>query len=245
MVDIYGNTRMLLAHLQTAQTIIDSFHIMSNQWINNLSYKQLIMICSISWKNFLLLLIIMADLSIGNISSSIIMNFWFFSSLDVVLIDGFRNRWWVWYWNWRIARANSSIYSALYVYTSTRFWNSFRLNLICYPYYFKVPDNVIVIIIFVLFTVTHIEEGIYCKLIISGPAFIVWIIVAKDTDISFSLLIKGFKFSLTICFRFEWTSSSLFRNRLSIYIYIFSHSGKKNTTKYRTNYRKSDLVYLI
>jgi hypothetical protein len=28
---IYGNTRMLPAHLQTAQTIIDSFHIMSNQ----------------------------------------------------------------------------------------------------------------------------------------------------------------------------------------------------------------------
>jgi hypothetical protein len=29
MVDIYGNTRTLPAHLQTAQTIIDSFHIMS------------------------------------------------------------------------------------------------------------------------------------------------------------------------------------------------------------------------
>jgi hypothetical protein len=31
MLDIYGNTRMLPAHLQTAQTIINSFHIMSNQ----------------------------------------------------------------------------------------------------------------------------------------------------------------------------------------------------------------------
>ncbi len=39
MVDIYGNTRTLPAHLQTAQTIIDSFHIISNQWIIWLNFE--------------------------------------------------------------------------------------------------------------------------------------------------------------------------------------------------------------